>query len=567
MCADDVLKYVGHTLDKHKGCDILDLYPGNGLWSQKLHEYLQPRSHVLVEPNFEKFQDYLNPLLKAPGSKYSLVEKDVSNLQVIRDLVADGLFPHQTILDPRDPKAQEPNNSMLVTGCLVWDPPLLGMGLDSMARQIYYLLCSTARSNDTIHAYGLARTLLWMQHDDFGPSVADSITTLSRNPRFMEMTQKSHLIVNGERVARKMGKASSGREPQYEIEGTVRALQRGRAQGMELPSHRRDYIHDFADDIERITNGTGITKSADMHLYLHEQYAAGKPAIGLLSEGLLERYENEQIILDQYPDIEIPPGISVSDVKGVKRSVPADHPGKDILHDYMRNTANVYHTQRIKMQIEAIADIGEAMYNLECKILGMKDGPKKNAALARLEELNTSWEKGNEKLPGNYFRAPASELDDRLAIRAPPSPRLQWDARPFEPLTMHTNEAWPRNRLSLISTEPIPQPAGPFPDYFEWLQDFITGLFAAPVDNIVEALDKMQHGLSDIIEECPSLKDPKKGGRLQMKHLRVRMLTPEMISELLEAYKSWPFKAPGSDHSKFFRHKSSSALFTSRQTG
>jgi transcription factor 1 len=102
---------------------------------------------------------------------------------------------------------------------------------------------------------------------------------------------------------------------------------------------------------------------------------------------------------------------------------------------------------------------------------------------------------------------------------------------------------------------PLPRPVGDLPDQHEWLHDFIFGLFPRAADPIDQALDRMQHGLSDILNECPSLKDPAKGGRLQMKHFRVRMLTMEMIAELAQAYRNWPFKAPGSDHKKFFWNK------------
>lgn len=566
VCADDVIKYIGHTLEKHKGCDILDINPGAGLWSQKLHEYLKPRSHVLLEPRFDKFKDFLEPLLNARRSKYSLLEKDAMELQTYRDLVTDAVFPHQKIRESGDPKAQEPNNTLLVTGCLVWDPSLPGLGLDSMAKQLHYHFGAAARNNELFHAYGLIRTLFWIPQEDFGPTMSDSMSTMHKTNRFTEMSQNVTVIVNGEQAPRGMGKGSSGREPQYAIESTVRALQRGREQGIELPPHRRDHIHDFAADIERISKGTGITRSAEMNDYLHDQQIAGKSTTGLLSEGLIEHYEKEKALRQRYPDVNIPSGPSLTDGKSRKKLVPATHPAKEEIRQYIADCAPINFTQRLKTQIEAIADIGEEMFNLECKILRMKDGPKKDAAMAELQKIDESWEQAKEKIPKNYHRAPATELDDRLALRSPPGPRIQWDSRPFEPLTMRKNEVWPTNRLCLVSAEPIPHSTTQSPEYYEWLQDFVHGLYSNPSESIIEALDKMQHGLSDLIQDCPSLKDPAKGGRLQMKHLRVRMLTPEMVTELVDAYRNWPFKAPGSDHSKYFRHKTSAHSFTSKLT-
>jgi transcription factor 1 len=546
-----VLQYYGHTLDKHKGCDILDINPGAALWSQKLHDYLQPRSHVLLEQRHEKFRAFLDPLLSAPGSTYSLVDKDPVALGTYREMVAEGLFPHQTPRDPQDPSAQEPNDTLLVTGSMVWDPRLPGMGFDSMAKQMFHLFASAAWTNDLFHKFGLVRTLLWVQGEDFSGVIPESINTLGKSGRFLELSHKLDVVVNGERMARKTGKGSVGREPQYEIESTVRAMQRGREQGMVLPPHRRDTIHDFAEDIERMTNGTGIMTSSAVHNYLHEQQLADKSTTGLLQESLIDHYEEEKRLRKQYPDVKLS-----RDATGnapLKTDLTG-HPARAELSLFSKHTSTQVQHRKIKRNIEAIADMGEAIYLLECKILRLPDGAEKDACAAELAESEAQFATRMASIQSNYVKAPTSELDDRLAIRSPPSPRLQWDARKFEPLIMRQHEVWPQNRLSLVSASPIPKPAGASPDWFDWVQDFVFGLFARPGESVDQALDKMQHGLSSIIEECPSLRDPSQGGRPNMRHLRVRMLTAKMVEELVGVYRTWPFKKPGSDHSKFFRH-------------
>jgi transcription factor 1 len=551
-----VLQYYGHTLDKHKGCDILDINPGAGLWSQKLHEYLQPRSHVLLEPRYERFQPFLDPLLNAPGSKYSLVAKDPIALDTYREMVAEGAFPHQT---PQDAQAgaQEPNNTLLVTGSLVWDPRLPGMGFDSMAKQLFHHFCIAAWSNDLFHQFGLVRTLFWAQSEDFRGVVAESINTLGKNSRFLEMSHQVDVVVNGERIARSMGKGAPGREPQHEIESTVRALQRGREQDMVLPKHRRDAIHDFAEDVERMTNGTGIMSTTAIHDYLREQQLAGKSTTGLLQESFIDHYNEERRLREQHPDISIdrdPTG------KQPRLKTWLSHPACAEFQSFFKQDATQVMAKKVKRVIEATADVGEQIYHLECKILGMPHGAEKDAAMAELAELNESWDKQEASMQSNYTKAPTAELDDRLAIRSPPSPRLQWDARTFEPLIMRNDEVWPRNRLSLISATPIPKPLLESGDWFEWVQDFVFGLYSQPSERVDAMLDKMQHGLSDIMNECPSLRDEEKGGRLQMRHLRVRMLTKGMIEELVGAYRTWPFKAPGSEHNKFFRNRGGSSV-------
>jgi transcription factor 1 len=210
---------------------------------------------------------------------------------------------------------------------------------------------------------------------------------------------------------------------------------------------------------------------------------------------------------------------------------------------------------KIQSQIEATADIGEELYKLELKALKMKDGPKKDTVLKQIDDLDKAFDEAWSQIPENYHGAPISELDDRINLRYPPRPRLQWDSRPFDPLISREEEVWPRNRVSLIDATPIPRPVGDDPDWHEWVIDFIHGLCESSTKSVIAALDNMQPGLSDIVKDCPSLTDPDKGGRLQLKLLRVRMLTMEMIIELARAYKDWPFKAEGTDRSLYFRHK------------
>ncbi|KAF9701250.1 hypothetical protein EKO04_000825 [Ascochyta lentis] len=556
---DDVFKYYGKSLEVHRGCDILDINPGAGLWSQKLHAFLQPRSHVLLEPNPDRFHSFLDPLLKAPGSKYKLVQKDTTELQSYSQLIDEGLFPEQTRVDPEDGNRQEVNTTLLVTGTLAWDPTLPGMAFDSMAKQLYNLFSSAVRTNDLFHAFGRVRTLFWVAADDFRPMLAESSAHFSKNNCLLEMTHDTQQVVNGLRSKRGLGKGTSGREPQYEIESTIGALQRGRENGMSLPKHRQDTIHQIAAEIEEITAGTGRTKYTWLHEYLVTKHREGDSAFGMLPDSFFVHTDEAKALQAKYPDLDLE-AMGNARVDGVRRVAnfwadKKDHPGRAEVHAYVITKAADRALVAKKESMESLADIGEEMYYKECSALRMSPGPEKDTLLKEIADLETQWDKLTSKLSSNYRTAPISVLDDRLSLRSPPYPRLQWDRRPFEPLTMHPDEAWPPTRLSLISSTPFPRPAGQTPDWYEWVQDFVYALFAVGSQPLPEALDKMQHGASQIIDSCPSLRDPDKGGRMNMRHLRVRMLTAEMIEELVSAYRDWPFKEPGSDHNKYFRWK------------
>jgi transcription factor 1 len=553
---DDVLKYMGHDLEKYKGCDILDLNPGACLWSQKLHDFLQPRSHVLLEPAIETFKDFLFPLLNAPDSTYKLVTKDPQRMETYTELFDEGLFPHQARADPADAAPQELNKTLLVTGSLVWDPRLPGLGFDSMAKQLFYLFSQYAWSHDAIHACGPVRTLLWMQHDDFNFFVAQSNSGMQKANSLLEMLQEINMVVTAERKDRNVGKGSLGRDPQYELESLVRALQSGRAKGKKVPAHRRDFTHDFAAHVEKVSGGSGITSAEYTQEYLHAQQLAGTVPVGLLGKSLIDNINLELELRSQFPELELEV-VPLHHIvhKKTEASEYKDHPARKQIEKLKSTRAAVAAVLRLRLKIEGFADIGEQLYILECKALGTEDGPEKDALLKQIEGLNAKWNEALGAIESNYSSTPAIETDDRISLRHPPGPRMQWDKRPFQPLIMKEEEAWPLNRLSLVFATPRPRPVGDDPDFHEWVQDFVFGLYGEPKKSITAALDTMQFGLSDIVKDCPSLRDPSKGGRLDMDHLRVRMLTMDQIVELVKAYKDWPFKPPGSDHSGYYRHK------------
>ena len=65
-----MIKYLAPTLEQHKGCSLIDIHPGPCLFSSKIHDFLKPKVHVLVEPDQRYLEPFIKPLLDAPGSMY-----------------------------------------------------------------------------------------------------------------------------------------------------------------------------------------------------------------------------------------------------------------------------------------------------------------------------------------------------------------------------------------------------------------------------------------------------------------------------------------------------------------
>jgi transcription factor 1 len=543
-------------LEQYKGCDILDINPGACLWSQKLHDFLKPRSHVLLEPSPDLFKTYLDPLLDAPGSTYKLVSKDPLHLGSYREMVEEGVFEHQTRVDPEGPDAQKPNNTLLVTGSLAWEPRLPGMAFDSMAKQIFFHFASAAWSNDLFHAFGPVRTLLWVQSDDFRHMIAQSSSNFHKASRMLEMTQNMNLVVGSEVKERLVGRGAIGREPQLEIESTIKALQVGKEHGMVIPEHRQGPAHLYATKLN--SDGSGKVSYTDLYEFIYNQHLAGTLPSQYAARSLIELFELEKEIQSTYPDISIPPLFPVQDLKGRARApsllIPENHPinDTDLMHRWRLARPAFGQQYRIRVKINALADIGEEMYKLECAALRCPPGPEQDRLIAQVQDLDAQWEHDFSQIPRNKLTAPGTVVDDRISLRFPPYDRLQWDARPFDPLMSQEDEAWPPTRLGLVLATPIPRPEGD-DKFYEWVADFVHGLYTDTGKDLAAALETMHHGLSDIIKDCPTLRNPDLGGRMQMKHFRVRMLTMPQVCDMVRAYTEWPFKVEGAHHSTYYR--------------
>lgn len=534
---------MGHTLEKYKGCDVIDLNPGVCLWSQKLHDFLQPRTHVLVEPSPSLWHRYQRPLLDRPGSTYKLFEGEMTR-ETFDRLFESGILPHRDPVDPAE--AKKPNDTILVTGALMWDPKAPGKGFDSLAKQMLAAWTKDAQSNMAFHRYGSVRSLLWMTEDDCKTAIPRSHYMYKKLSFTMNYLAKNIQVVTPAHAAKGAGNATLGaRMPQYEIQSVIRAMRRGRENSMELPAHRRETIHDFADDIAKRNLEQGKDEDAplsskEMYPYLEKQFMAGKTTLGL----------------------DVGQNIEATRLKLIWRDNPSPfvrHNGKKLYKtkegiraELLWNLVKANHKKRCVA--EELAIKMESVLDREYEILAMEDGSHKEAALEDLKIKNAEIEAVQKKIYLNICD-PAALANERISLKSP-VPRLQWDHRPYEPLIMHNDEVWPSKRVCLIDTEPYPLPPGQISQKSnEWVLDFAYALFMRPNVGVLKALDSLQPGASAIVDAAPSLRDPEKGGRLDLDKLVVSMLTNEMITELCQAYNDWPFKSRKATNAGHFQRK------------
>lgn len=156
LCAD-VLAYMAPSLERHKGCDIIDLYPGAGLFSTALSDFLQPRSHILMEPDHVAYSPFLKPLLDRPGTVV-VPESGVVWSKLSRILTPEFL-PHQ-IPRPRD-APPERNDTLLVIANINFSPKKKLGQFSSLGNLLLYQFIHSVASRSLFQKYGLVRMLIW----------------------------------------------------------------------------------------------------------------------------------------------------------------------------------------------------------------------------------------------------------------------------------------------------------------------------------------------------------------------------------------------------------------------
>lgn len=342
------------------------------------------------------------------------------------------------------------------------------------------------------------------------------------------------------------GQRVSDRRSHYDVESTVQAMRKAKQLGLELPKHRRDTIHEFADEIADLTGGTGRMRSAEFRQYLMEKELAGVSTAGLSYPADVAFWQAEKAYLENgTPLYATEQPCSVSNAK---------------LHS--RQRASRKRVGVVHALVEAIAIMGEEIYDLECKILALPDGPEKDATLAALKAKEEKFETSAESINVNFRSGIFTEIDDRLALHSPVT-LLDWDKRTYEPLTIQPDEVWPATGICLMDSTPRPPASKERLESLAWANDFAYGLMESQTMSIYDAMNCVQPGASDLLDQVPIMKDPKRGGRLNMKNLRVRMLTHEMLEELAKAYKEWPFKHPEANYVNYFRLRTARSRETS----
>ncbi|KAI4844563.1 S-adenosyl-L-methionine-dependent methyltransferase, partial [Aureobasidium sp. EXF-8846] len=257
---DQTIQYIGHDLDKHKGCDIIDIHPGACLWSQKIHERLKPRRHLLLEPDDRYLDTFIKPLLDQKDSAYRHTSLSGAApkgyFETYDKIFNDQLLPKRDPLPALDPRLRKPNDTLLVIGSLVrrYSEHRTGPNGVSFPSLILHQMAEAAQTNIMFQRYGLVRLLLWVP-DDMKTVLPDSVLFKTGFSINLESSFDVAEVVGSDRsqISRTdINKKALNRQRQDQLDvwGARRVLERMQSKGMSVPEHRRSDIHQKALDTD-----------------------------------------------------------------------------------------------------------------------------------------------------------------------------------------------------------------------------------------------------------------------------------------------------------------------------
>ena len=516
-------------MNDYRGCDIIDINPGIGLWSSKVHEWLKPRRHVLVEPAAETYKEFLQPLITKPESRYRLAGwKHQHNVLDPTQYLTEDLLPEKERFRTMNEQAGITRNSSLLI--------LANLGYNSRFPKSKrndvgsWVLSPFLKISDYLegvegrygfHCNGGVRMLLWMLDREKSHILPRSVA------------HRRALAVRGERachieeiVGCPIGVDVQKREIDIDVESSKLVKERQLEEGNEVSFSRLDGL------VEQVNGGSSET--------LKDEPKSVGSLLATKQEWRVELQELERGFTElRYSQfVGGPPGIQPG-ARKVRR-------GQVYTPEYNRLQALSRTKKSQDKKMTNIEDLLMIKVGIDSEDLAISQetGSDANLRHRRLEALDgrmNNYRVKFQTLSRELLRKLYSMADDRRAWGRD-SPLLMWDQRTAEPITPSDKEFY-NAPMALLDFQPKDSLPSLTKSQKSYRDAMMTTFFASPQFSIVRAIDTLAPGAAKaVIPLAPTLRDPQRGGQRDLDQLRVRMLTPEMINEVAVAFDQWAFK-------------------------
>jgi transcription factor 1 len=453
-----------------------------------------------MEPDQGTYSQFLQPLVDEPGSTYSLVSESGIIWSELDTIMNKEHLPHQEAYPPGDPRLYEVNKTLLVVANLACHPEKPYKGFSSLTRMVLYQFLSAVKANSLFHRYGMVRMLLWVGDDERTKIIPRSLGSRRKAAVEMEMTcSKVNEIASSTKAA---VIPRLHRDPRLDFKALPQIVRRMQEKGFTIPVGRESLL--IAEWAE------GSSKTISAHRSLPKSIAV-----------LEELGENIQADWGRMSEDE----------------------AKQRIRLYMSKRSNIM-THRRKMEaLSQLVHINHEIVALEKKIY-------KNMDSVEVEKLENAIVPLAEKFETIHDAHLNSKDKDELTVlidnsRTFHDQLLLWDRREFEPLRAQADEFYPTQEIALLDLEPRSWPIlrEHYPESDEILEFILAHLFLQPVSSLKFGLGSLWPGAYNwLVEHCPSLTDPNKGGWKDLEKVPARRISPEMLQEILEVWFEWPWR-------------------------
>lgn len=535
----DMIEYLNPTLERHKGCDLVSVYPGAGAWTKALHDAVQPRSHLLLEPDESTYQPFLQPLLDQDNVR--LVPKSGIVWEDLDAVLTPEYLPNQVEIDPRAlPDGPPRNDTLLVSMNLAMFPKKKFASFQSISRMVVFQLLQTIRTSTVYQKYGQVRMLIWIPDDEKSGPLPRVLGGRRRLALEGELTTEYIAEVCGRDVAaeddKSMAKKGSVQEgknqhrwPQMDLESARMCKLKMQERGMVTPPGRE----------------TSVMKAMEAYVAAHP--AAMKQGISLWTmlaavgaKGVANEAEY-RALREQHEKTPF----AAADPNFVRLKG---------LEQYFVNLATAFERAvEFIQQQDGIVDAYQA-----AMAAARATDPSSAAAaadlLAKAQQLEADFDAFITSLPKYRKEYAFMARDGVHALTRQPhdlGPIMTWDRRPYEPLPAAAADFFPNVPCALLdvqpkATHPLLRSMGPGTDNAGDIFDMILGVMTDGMTNTVaRQVGTLWPGVEDgVLPRCGSLVDPARGG-IPLKGagaIANRCLNVEQMTEILEEFMKWPFR-------------------------
>ena len=498
------------SLAQHAGCTLIDINPGIGLWSSKLHEILKPQSHILLEDNQDIFLPFLQPLLDTPNSRYHLRSfADTAKWQP-KQYIAEGLLPQLAEVNG------EKSPVLIVANLADLSKHAPGRTKRGWSSHIKALdMAYTVRHGLAFQGYGPTRLLMWVGEEEKRAILPRTVHYRSKIAVMMESA------FHVEEIAGAAPSASGARrEDALEIESGKRVALRMKAKDIFSPPDRRVDIKDI------------VMQSSDVSRAWHAEMRK-------LEQGF-ENHEFSKLV-DGPTGPVADFGKPGKPARGRTKNTPE--------YNRLRTLRNILRGENKRSEkMNRILHDQEAIDKLDLEAHREHLDAEARVAMLKILDVKIQDYKSHLKsLPSTQVNSMLFLDDDRRALAMDP-PLLMWDRRQAEPLIVQPDEFYPSQPLALLDFQPKTDIMPMTIEQSMYFKTIATQLMGVKGVNNLRHLNTIAPGAYEaLVAQVPAIRDPKKGGRRDVDSVRARNLTLEMLQGLAVAWDKWLFKPEMND--------------------